>query len=132
MSTGLALLAGAVAGAIAGSAAVRYDLPGWVLHLWARVIGASWFTPRYPCPSCGRRVHLVRSRPDRAGIFGMADGGGRCLSCSAGSPRNAPQDAPGRTESARDAGLGVLGWPGVPESARRPLDQDRTDEGSGL
>ena len=130
MSVGLAALAGTVCGVLAGFLAARYDLPGWVLHLWARVLGATWFTPAYRCPSCGRRVHLVRSRPDRAGIFGAKDGGGRCISCAT-SPGNAPQDAPGRTES-REAGLNVLGWPGAPGSTRRraepPAIQDRTDE----
>ena len=73
---------GAALGAVSGNLAVRYDLPAWLLHLYARALGADWFTPRYRCTSCSRHVHLVRSRPDRAGIFGPADGGGRCLSCS--------------------------------------------------
>ena len=78
----LVALIALAAGLAAGFLAARYDLPGWLLHLWARALGADWFTPRYACPSCSRHVHLVRSRPDRAGIFGPADGGGRCLSCS--------------------------------------------------
>ena len=51
----------------AGVLAARYDLAAWLLHLYARALGAWWFTPRYACPKCGREVHLVRSRPDRAG-----------------------------------------------------------------
>ena len=116
---------------VAGHLAARYDLAAWVLHLYARALGAWWFTPRYACPKCGREVHLVRSRPDRAGIFGAKDGGGRCLSCSGTKPRNAPQDAPERTESAGDAGLGVLGWPGTPRDTTGPHRQDRTDERNG-
>lgn len=131
MSTALAAFCGTLTGLVLGYALYAMDAAGWLLHAFACVLGASWFTPRYSCPSCSRRVHLVRSRPDRAGIFGAKDGGGRCLSCSATSPRNAPQDAPGRTES-REVGLNVLGWPGAPQSARRgaepPAIQDRTDE----
>ena len=119
-------------GGVAGYLAEHYDAAGWVLHLYARALGAWWFTPKLKCLSCGREVHLMRHRPERAGNFGMGDGGGRCLSCSATKPRNAPQDAPGRTES-REVGLSVLGWPGAPESTQRhaepPAIQDRTDEG---
>ncbi len=116
----IALILGCLA---AGFVAARYDLPGWVLHLWARLWGATWFTPKLRCPSCGRRVHLVRHRPDWAGIFGMADGGGRCLSCSGGPAGNAPGNASG---AARD-GFGVL--PGMTGYPRARSDAHRDAEG---
>ena len=116
---------------VAGHLAARYDLAAWVLHLYARALGAWWFTPRYACPKCGREVHLVRSRPDRAGIFGAKDGGGRCLSCSGTSPRNAPQNAPGRTEERPEVPPSISGWLRAPGDASEPHRQDRTDERNG-
>lgn len=123
MSVFLHFLVGGVAGGAVSFLAFRYDLAGWLCHIYARALGASWFTPRYACPSCNRRVHLVRSRPDRAGIFGPADGGGRCLSCSSTTPRNAP----GRTESAGQVLPGISGWPQARSDAQGQA-QERTDE----
>lgn len=127
MSVGLALLLGAAAGAILGACAVRYDLPAWLLACWASVLGAQWYSPRQHCPPCGRQVHLLRYHEVREGTFGLGDDGKRCIGCSHRTPRVAPE----RPESP-DAGLSVLGWPGVPGSAQGHAEpsaiQDRTDE----
>ena len=122
----LAAAAAFAAGALAG----RYDLAAWVLHLYARALGAWWFTPAQACPKCGRAVHLMRSHPDRAGIFGIADGGGRCLGCSGRTPRNAPQDAPGATEERPEVPPSISGWLNAGASDSGPHKQDRDDERS--
>ena len=110
----------------AGALAARYDLPGWVLHLWARLWGATWFTPKLRCPSCGRRVHLVRHRPDWAGIFGVADGGGRCMACAGRTPRSAP----GATETGAGWLPGMTGYPRARSDALRDAE-GRDDERNG-
>ena len=101
-----------VLGAVFGATAVLLDAHGWLLHAFARILRAQWFTPAQRCPRCGREVHLLRHHPERAGAWGLADLGDRCVMCSG------PEGSLRRPRSGQKHGpagrLGILRGPGCP------------------
>ena len=104
-----------VLGAVFGATAVLLDAHGWLLHAFARILRAQWFTPAQRCPRCGREVHLLRHHPERAGAWGLADLGDRCVMCSGPEGSLRRQHPPRR---ARFTATGTAGRTRHPAGAR--------------